>query len=176
MGFPARLRPAVRDVLALVATGEMHPPRCAFAVNVDHEALQIPYRLYYRPEVLRRQLSNSQGIDKLVFACLGTRHYDGYLRQECLIELLGSEDSWLTPYIVQLAGEYVVEIAADVADGIVLRDPSSLAAFATENPGYLATLGRRMTSYWSCYHRQAYPNRDDYPGFKVLTFLQHARE
>ncbi len=176
MGFPVRLRPAVRDVLASVATGEMHPPRYAFKVNCDHETLQIPYRLYYGPDLLRRTLSDAQGIDKLLLACLGTRHYDGYLRHECLTDLLGSEDSWLTPYIVQLAGEYVVEIADDVAHGIVLRDNSLLAVFARENPNYLATLGRRITSYWSCYHRKAYPNRKDYPGSKVLACLQQALE
>jgi hypothetical protein len=164
----------VRDVLASVASGEMYPPRQAFKVNVDYETLQIPYRLYYSPDRLRRKLSDTQGIDKLVFACLGTRHYDGYLRQECLTELLGSETSWLTPYIVQLAGEYVVEIADDVAHGILLRNKSLLAAFARENPDYLATLGQRITSYWSCYYRQAYPNTNDYPGSKVLACLRQA--
>ncbi|MRV70190.1 hypothetical protein GJ700_00450 [Duganella sp. FT92W] len=174
MGIPARLRPVARDVLSLVRKGEMHPPRHAFKVSVDHETLQIPYRLYYSPELLRRKLIDAQGIDQLVFACLGTRHYDGYLRQECLSYLLGSEAYWLTPYIVQLAGEYVVEIADDVAHGIMSRDTSLLAAFAEENPGYLATLDRRITSYWTCYHRLAYPNRNDYPGRKVLACLQDA--
>ena len=174
MGFPARLRPAVRGVLASIARGETHPPRHAFKVNVDHETLQIPYRLYYRPDLVRQKLIDAQGIDKQVIACLGTRHYDGYLRQECVTDLLGSEDSWLTTYIVQLAGEYVVEIADDVAHGIVLRDTSLLATFARENPDYVATLGRRITSYWYCYHRQAYPNMNDYPGSKVLACLQQA--
>jgi hypothetical protein len=176
MGFPARLRLTVRDVLASVTTGEMHPPRHAFQVNVDHETLQIPYRVYYCPDLLRRKVSDAQGVDKLVLACLGTRHYDGYLRQECLTDLLASEDSWLTPYIVQLAGEYVVQIADDVAHGIVLRDTSLLATFARENPDYLATLGRRIRSYWSCYHRQAYPNTNDYPGSKVMACLQQVLE
>lgn len=174
MGFPARLRPVARDVLSLVRNGEMHPPCHAFNVSVDHETLQIPYRLYYSPDLLRRKLINTQGIHQLVLACLGTRHYDGYLRQECLTYLLASEACWLTPYIVQLAGEYVVEIADDVARGIVSRDTTLLAVFAGENPGYWATLGRRITSYWNCYHRQAYPNRNDYPGRKVLACLQDA--
>jgi hypothetical protein len=53
----------------------------------------------------------------------------------------------VSPCWNQLAGEYVVEITDDVAHGIVSRDTSTLVAFARENPDYLATLGRRITSY-----------------------------
>jgi hypothetical protein len=174
LAFPSRLRPAVRDTVASLATGELHPPRQAFMVKVDRETLCIPYRLYYTPEVMRRELGNAQGVIKLILACLGTRHYDGYLRQECLKELLASDEAWLTPYFLQLAGEYVVEIAEDVAEGIGKRDAAALAAFALENPGYLATLERRVTSYWSYYHRRTYPERNRYPGTKVLAVLHRA--
>jgi hypothetical protein len=44
--------------------------------------------------------------------------------------------------------------------------------FARENLAYLATLERRVTSYWSCYHRQAYPDRDDYPGTIVVAHIK----
>ena len=145
-------------------------------MNVDHEGLQIPYRLYYSPDLLRWKLGNSDGVEKLILACLGTRHYDGYLRQQCLGHLLRNVASWITPYIVQLAGEYVVEIVDDVATGITLRNTSSLPAFARENPDYLATLGRRVTSYWNAYHRRAYPNRSDYPGSKVMAYLLNTLE
>jgi hypothetical protein len=165
-----------RRVVASVAAGETHARAGTFNVNVDHETLHIPYRLYYRPDLLRGTLNNACGVDKLIVACLGTRHHDGYLRQQCLGHLLRSEASWTTPYIVQLAGEYVIEIVDDVAAGIVVRNASSLAAFARENPGYLATLGRRVTSYWNVYHRRAYPNRRDYPGSKVMACLLDSRE
>ncbi|MCS0630322.1 hypothetical protein NX786_13345 [Telluria mixta] len=140
-------------------------------VKIDHETLQIPYRLYYNRELLRLRLHTSYGIKKLVLACLGTRHYDGYLRQQCLRYLLRSEACWVFPYIVQLAGEYVVEIADEVAEGIVDRDSSSIAEFVRQNSDYLATFGRRVTSYWNEYYRRAYPCRDHYPGSKVLAHL-----
>jgi hypothetical protein len=85
MAFPYWLRPTVRDAAALVSAGEMHPPRHVFRVNLGRQALRIPYRLYYKPDLLRRELSNAQGAGKLVLACLGTRHYDGYLRQEAKV-------------------------------------------------------------------------------------------
>ena len=176
MAFPSMLRSAVRDEVARVSIGEWHAPRHEFPVNVDGEALCIPYRLYYDPELLRQELSNSQSAARLILLCFGTRHYDGYLRQECLQELLKNEASWLTPYLLQLAGEYVIEIVEEVTNAIGERNPATLRAFALENSSYLATLDRRVTSYWSYYHRHAYPDRNTYPGFKVLAALRSAVE
>jgi hypothetical protein len=142
MAFPSMLRSAVRDAVAAVTVGEWHPPSHAFLVEVEGEALRIPYRVYYDPELLRRQLGNVQATAKLILLCLGTRHYDGHVRQECLREVLKSEAPWLTPYVLQLAGEYLVEIAEDVATAIGERNPATLRAFAMENPAYLAPAAR----------------------------------
>ena len=171
MAFPSRLRSAVRDAAASVTIGEWHPPSHTFTVNVEGEALRIPYRVYYDPSLLRRQIRDLQAAARLILLCLGTRHYDGYLRQECLRELVKNEASWLTPYVLQLAGEYVVAITEDVANAIGEHNSPTLLVFASENSAYLATLGRRITSYWSCYHRHAYPERSSYPGAKVLAAL-----
>lgn len=136
---------------------------------MDGETLHIPYRLYYDPARLRRALDHAQGPDRRILACLGTRHCDGYVRQACLAQILDGDDAWLMPYIVQLAGEYVIEIVDDVARWSETREASALAAFACDNPAYLATLSRRVTSYWNCYHRRAYPDRADYPGTRLLS-------
>lgn len=175
-GFPTHLRPSVREIAASLAATETHAPFSAFKVTIGHETLQIPYRLYYSHSLLRWKLNTSSGVDRLVLACLGTRHHDGYLRQQSLGYLLRNEESWTIPYIVQLAGEYVVEIADEVAADILSRDISSLAEFARQNPDYVATLERRVTSYWNEYHRRAYPSRGDYPGSKVITYLQRSLE
>lgn len=171
MAFPSRLRSAVREAVASVTFGEWHPPSHAFIVNMEGEALRIPYRVYYDPDLLRGQLRDFQAAARLILLCLGTRHYDGYLRQECLRELVKNEAPWLTPYVLQLAGEYVVEITEDVVNAIGEHNPDILRAFASENSAFLATLARRMTSYWNCYHRHAYPERHSYPGVKVLAVL-----
>ena len=176
IAFPSGLRSAVRNAITSVTIGEWHPPTHAFIVNMGGEVLRIPYRVYYDPDLLRRQLSDLPAAARLILLCLGTRHYDGYLRQECLRELVKSEAPWLTPYVLQLAGEYVVEITEDVASAIGEHNPAALRAFASENSAYLATLARRITSYWSCYHRHAYPTLRSYPGAKVLAVLNAAVE
>lgn len=172
LGFPSALRAAARAAIALVAQEEIAPPRGAFTVGVDGETLRIPYRLYYDAERLRRAIGNAHGIDKRILACLGTRHHDGRVRQACLALILGSDAAWVTPYIVHLAGEYVIEIVDDVARALPMRDPASLAVFARANPIYLATLARRVTSYWNCCHRGTYPDRAEYPGARTLALMR----
>lgn len=152
----------MREVAAAAAVGELRPPRHAFGVNRDDETLRIPHRVYYDAARVRRMPDGARGVERCIVACLGTRHHDGYLRQDCLSELLRCGDAWATPYIVQLTGEYVVEITALVARGIAAREPSSLAAFARQNPAYGATLARRVRSYRHCYYRHACPNVADY--------------
>ncbi|MFS2217150.1 hypothetical protein ACCD08_21820 [Telluria sp. Tellsp104] len=169
LGFPSALRAAVRAAVAVVAQDELAPPHGTFDVDVDGATLHIPYRLYYDPARLRRALDDAQGAERRIVACLGTRHVDGHVRQACLAQILDSDEPWLMPYIVQLAGEYVIEIVEDVARWIGTRDASTLASFARANPAWLATLGRRVTSYWNCYHRRAFPDRADYPGTRVLS-------
>jgi len=174
LAFPARLRPAIHSAVVRLANSESDPPRHVFAVRVDQQILRIPYRLYYDLDVLRRELDAAHGDTRLILACLGTRHHDGHLRQACLPRLFESDEAWLTPYLLQLASEYVVEIVRDIAIGIGRRDKAALATFALDNPAYLATLERRVCSYWSYYHRAAYPDRMDYPGSKVLAVLRAA--
>ena len=159
-----------------LASTEIAKPSGAFSVNLDEETLQIPYRVYYAHDQLRSDLLGSRGDAKLVLACLGTRHYDGYLRQQCLSHLSSSDVNWVLPYIVQLAGEYVLEIVDEVAETIQSVDSSSVATFVRQNPAYLATFARRVTSYWNEYHRHDYPCRSDYPGSKVLASLLRSVE
>jgi hypothetical protein len=176
LAFPARLRGIARAAAAAVATGERRPPRDAFVLELDGETLAIPYRLYYDLDLLRRELASSRADARRILLCLGTRHDDGHVRQECLRQLLNDASHWLTPYLLQLAGEYVIEIAADVAAAIGARNPAALRAFAVENRAYLAALESRATSYWNCYHRQAYPERSRYPGTRVVAAVRAAME
>jgi hypothetical protein len=170
------MRPSVHKITAALAATEVHTPSSVFKVNLDQETLQIPYRVYYNRALLRWKLLSSYGVEKLVLACVGTRHYDGYLRQQCVRSLLRSDVNWVLPYIVQLAAEYVVEIVDDVATGIGSLDSSFIVEFVKQNPAYIATFGRRVTSYWNEYHRDSYPFRSDYPGSKVLAYLLHTLE
>jgi hypothetical protein len=88
---------------------------------------------------------------------LGTRHWDGYVREECVRQLVGIDRPWVVPFVVQLLGEYVLEIVDVVAAAIPGVNAAQFSEFVRENRGFMATTRRRMTSYWDCYFRGRFP-------------------
>jgi hypothetical protein len=124
--FPAALGPKVAAVAAAIPESG-HTPARPFIVRVDEELVSIPYRIHNTepPHDTRRYLSPVQ---RTVMSCLYTRHDDGWIRQRHLESIVGQAETWVAPFVVQLFGEYVVEI--------------SLARFAGRNfvalPGIMA--------------------------------------
>lgn len=76
---------------------------------------------------------------------------------------------WVVPFVVQLIGEYVVEIV-EAAAATVISEASAaeFAGFVRENPAFIATTRRRVVSYWDCYYRSRFPTLESYPAFSAL--------
>jgi hypothetical protein len=160
--FPAALR---HDAFASISTlPEAPPPSHGFSVNVGSETLQIPYRIYHDPAMIRSErLTLTQNE---LLSCLLTRHHSGFVREENLKRILDSNHEWVPPFIIQLVGEYVVEIIRSIRDNFDRLDPNLYRAFLTCNPTFYQTTKDRVVSYWNCYHRDQ--QRADYAGFQVL--------
>ena len=183
--FPSRLHSAALEVFRLLPASNHEPAgdiatsytRACPDLRLASEPVSIPYRIFNpRPEQ-----ALVQGLDdqrSLVLSCIYTRHHDGHIRQEFASRILASEDLCIIPFVVQLLGEYVIEICADVerfARESLLTRPAmrqGFAAFLADNPRYTALTERRATSYWSCYHRRQYPSRKTYPGLAALDALR----
>lgn len=93
---------------------------------------------------------------------------------------MGSTDPWVVPFVVRLAGEYVLEILVVICDE--LRDLTTpgtggnlaYGQFLVDNPAFFARTQRRVVSYWSCYYRGAYASFQGYPGCTLLDVLRSA--
>lgn len=122
-----------------------------------------------------------------------TRHHDGYVRQRHLEPLVAEPGEWVVPFVVQLLGEYVVEIhEAILARLLPILDRSADAReayrrFVAANPDFIAVTEARIASYWNCYYRDRfvrYRRRDpdgprypgDYPASIVLEALGRLTE
>jgi hypothetical protein len=112
--------------------------------------------------------------------CLYSRHGDGMVRQRHLGQIIRAGEPWVVPFVVQLVGEYVLEILEAIR-----RDVPDLAApgsaqrllygeFVARNLSFFARTERRVVSYWSCYHRHQYPAFGASPGCPLLTSLRTA--
>lgn len=139
-------------------------------VLVQGSSIHFPFRVYYaREDVL--EACRTPGMISKVALCVGTRHHDGFVREACLRALLPVEDAWVVPFVLQLLGEYVVEIADCIESALAGAIPARYVDFTQENPAYMHRLRQQATSYWNVYYRRAYPTRNAYPALRLLERL-----
>jgi hypothetical protein len=179
--FPRHLHPIVAKLQGLMPAAEHEPvglvttsPKLACPdITVEGETVRIPYRVY-NPEPADGSVDHVTGKQALVMSCIYSRHHDGFVRHGSLPVMLTSDDPWVVPFIVQLLGEYVVEIAADIErftrEGLARRPGQrhNFAAFLAENACFATLTEYRAISYWSAYYRRQYPTRDRYPALVAL--------
>ncbi|KQV48479.1 hypothetical protein ASC95_21355 [Pelomonas sp. Root1217] len=134
--------------------------------------LSAPYRVYYPPGELRSVIARSTGDEKTLALSLGTRHWDGYVREECVRQLFAVDRPWIVPFVVELIGEYVVEIVEVIAAAFPKMNAAQFADFAMQNPKFMATTRRRATSYWDCYYRSCFPTLQTYPAIAALNAIE----
>lgn len=171
--FPAALQ---QTALALFdahpAAGFASAIHPGFTVSVQGELLSAPGRIYCKPGDLHAAITRSSGDTRLLALSLGTRHSDGRIREQCLRQIVAVDRPWVAPFVVQLLGEYVIEIVEVIAATLHERVPERIAAFAQENPQFMATTRRRATSYWHCYHRSRFPALQAYPAITALDAIE----
>jgi hypothetical protein len=166
----------------------------AFSVTVYDDLLSIPGRIY-NPEVPADTVAELTPAQRTMLHCLYTRHHDGYVRQRHLACVITSLEPWVAPYVVELIGEYVVEIIADIRAGLAdLDQPGSAqrrqyGRFVESNRAHFDLVSHRVQSYWANHYRHSYrkpsrshadspwlSNAECYPGFVLVDSLRRAAE
>jgi hypothetical protein len=178
LAYPTSVR-----VDAEIALEIMPPPKIRktepFLVAVDGGLVRIPYRIY-NPEPPEALVSALDPLQRLLLSCMYTRHHDGHVRQRHNAHLLNSDRTFVVPFVVQLVGEYVLEILIDIQVGLInlntagSSERTRFGQFGAENPDFLARTISRIASYWGCYYRWNFPNLDDYPGMQLGLSLKSA--
>jgi hypothetical protein len=168
--FPADLRD---DVRAVISTAEGSGP---FSVFVRGERLVIPYRVRADAAALDREETLTP-IQRDILFCIFSRHHAGLIRERALRRIIRSSNDWVIPFVVQLVGEYVIEIHQVVQEALTLLNGAQYAAFLRANPEMYERTRQRVVSYWNCYYRHGpslaprgrqFADRTGYPAFEVL--------
>lgn len=145
-------------------------------IHVSGELVRIPYRIYYEWPGLNRARSLSPE-QSLILAAWMSRHGDGRIRQAALRDLLEANASWTIPFVVQLCGEYVIEIGNDLEQffGTKLAERPELqqayVQFTKDNPAFISLTVQRALSYWNAYDRWRF-HKDQYPQMAALNGLR----
>jgi hypothetical protein len=134
-------------------------------VQVLGRSVCIPRRIHFTSRALPASYRKQR---RLVIQCIRSRSTDGYLRQEALRAIVDTREPAAIPFIVLLAGEYVVEIIDDIVRALPTLDRAAYANFVRENRHLMQGLRTRATSYWDCYYRGRFPERGKYPGLLFL--------
>ena len=171
--FPRALR-VDAPALQAMDVWHPHPSHLHFIVALADEKLAIPTRLYFDTSLLGAT-GNLNARQRAMLWCLGTRHHDGHVREECLRHLLPHLQDWMVPFVVQLIGEYVHEIIKLIDAALITLDPcmqTAFARFARDNPRYVDTIEQRTISYRPAdYDRRSGRSRD-YPGARAVARLR----
>jgi hypothetical protein len=165
--FPASVRENVLAALETFPEPE-HPAAEGISVKVAGELVTIPYRIYYPPSLI--QTDHLADLEKEIVDCLLTRHHDGFLRQQRLEQIVRSGNPWVPPFVIQLLGEYAIQIIGLIHEHLNVLDRPLYREFLQANPEFFTQTAQRVESYWDRYHR-VYP-RGEYVGFKVLKFFE----
>ena len=104
------------------------------------------------------------------------RHHDGRVRHKALPQILASNAPWTIPFVLQLCGEYVIELGEDVLTSLTRDLPDRPALqkaykhFAQENPEFISLTEQRAASYWldDC---RTEMTQGDYPQMAALKTL-----
>ena len=170
LAFPSIVRESARA--AVDALPRNTRPFHTFSVRVAGEIVHIPQRIYHDPLAVSVgfRIGFRSKIQRELLDCILTRHFDGYVRQDHLLRVILSDNVWIPPFVIQLAGEYVLEIVRDIEKALPKLNSAVYQQFANSNPEYILKTGQRIVSYWNCYYRVI--KREDYPGFRILSFLK----
>jgi hypothetical protein len=137
---------------------------------VNGETLSIPYRIYHDPAPIdRTRLTTRQGE---LLDCLLTRHHNGFVREENLARIIFANNEWIPPFVIQLVGEYVVEILQVVSRNLDHLDAPMYRRFLRANPEFFALTKQRVISYWNTYYRGRWQRRAEYVGFQIINFME----
>ena len=169
--FPSRFASDIDRVLAGTPDAE-HPTSASDigAVAVDGETIAIPTRIYSPPPA-EADLARLTATQRLLLGCAYTRHHDGHLREASVRQIIGSDASFVTPFVIQLLGEYVLEIVEFIHEQRGWIEAAVTRGFVQANPTFLALTRQRAMSYWDCYFRHRWPKRAAYPAIRVLDAL-----
>lgn len=128
--------------------------------------ITIPYRIYVSDKLIfPNELTVRQ---KLIYHCIFSRSYDGYIRQKHLEALLDSDPpGWVMPYIVKICDEYVKEILGTVYQKLQGKSCEKYKALCEINFDYFRLGHCRMIRYWNEYYRYECGRYKEYIGKKL---------
>jgi hypothetical protein len=133
--FPTAVR---QDALIALAEFLEFPKEVnwqTFVVRLAGEEVSIPVRVYHDPELI--DTLRLSALQKELVDCLLTRHHNDFVRQRHLERIICSDNIWIPPFVIQLIGEYVIDILRIIQHHQSDLNLSIYEHFVRSNPNLL---------------------------------------
>lgn len=166
--FPSCLEPEARKAISRLPEDTHFDRHGWYEVNVAGERLNIPVRIYH--DLSRISLWRTWGVRRKMLEALLSRHADGFVRQRYLARIIREKKDWIPPFVILLAGEYVVEILDVIWENRACLDRSAYGEFLRANVDLVQKTGQRILSYWDCYYKSI--PKKEYVGFWLLEMFR----
>jgi len=138
-----------------------------FKIILNDEKCQIPYRVYFNAPKKNKERKLNQ-TQKDILNCIYTRHHNGRIRQQSLNNLSKSNSYWITPFRIQLLGEYVYEIYETLSEQLSDEILDNCKRFLEENPEFANKTKDKLISYYGIYYKWKHPKFRNYLGREIL--------
>jgi hypothetical protein len=171
--FPTDIQQEVESVIdfLLDKNFDIHPT-IEQDIILKGQKLIIPGRVYF-DEPIDTTGSALTEMQQTILNCIYLRHYNGFVRQTRLEKLIDKTDFFVTPFVFQLLGEYVIEILFVVDRHINEQTIDNYIKFINENKKYWQQTESRMISYWNEYYRRPqFRKLNDYIGKQIVDRLK----
>ena len=178
LAFPKSLKKDLFELMRRISVHTLHSSNSTFPVQLNAEPISIPVRIYWEEQRLMKPKDLTE-IQKTALSCLLTRHHNGFVREKHLKLILNSNYYWVQPFIIQLIGEYVIEIIQHIRNQFLDLNKTNLSGFINENPEFWDLTKSRIMSYWDCYYRKKFNGqlsgftRQEYPGFELVDRIEN---
>ena len=179
--FPSNLFEDISIIENALDLSSEHRSYQPFNVKLQGSILKIPSRIYVNDNQLTK-ISNLTPLQKEIVYCTFSRHHDGFVREKCLKKIVNSNNFFVAPYIIQLLGEYVLEIIEVILENKDSLNIDNIISYIRQNPLHYEQTKQRVYSYWDCYYRRDFPklrgklankekSQHDYPGIILIKYI-----
>lgn len=143
-------------------------------IKLHSETIVLTGRICFaepKPE-LENNLTTTQ---KQILNCIYTRHFDGYIRERRLKNLINIDHEWVLPFKLQLLGEFVIEILFELDKHITDGNIKLYKRLTLDNKKFWKQTKSRMVSWWDAdYRHPNYKNIKSYIGYKIMKRINKA--
>jgi hypothetical protein len=166
--FPSYLKDEIHDLLEKTCFKHSLAPHINNMpmLKVNEEILCIPSRFYFPDMDIPETLTD---IQKDILYCIYSRNHNGYVREKYLKKIILSKHKWVIPYVMNLLGEYVVQMLEVIYKHLTELNSDDYIEFINENLAFYQLTKARIASYWDCYYPCKY--KKDYVGFNIQEYF-----